>query len=41
MAEWIIPCNPDYFDVFGAFEKLGSVDWNQNTPGIEKGDRYA
>lgn len=38
MADWIIPCNPEFFDVFGAFEKLGSVDWTQSAPGIEKGD---
>ena len=38
MAAWIIPCNPKLFDVFGAFEKLGYVDWHQSTPGIEKGD---
>ncbi len=38
MADWIIPCNPVFFDVFGAFEKLGSVDWTQSAPGIEKDD---
>ena len=38
MADWIIPCNPEFFDVLGAFEKLGSVDWTQSAPGIEKGD---
>lgn len=29
-TEWIIACNPDKYDVIGAFQELGSIDWTQN-----------
>lgn len=38
MADWIIPCNPGYFDIFGALECLDSIDWRQTATSIEKGD---
>ena len=38
MADWIIPCNPEYYDIFSAFEKLNSVDWRQSTKSIVSGD---
>ena len=38
MANWIIPCNPKYFDVFGAYGKLKSIDWNQSAKSIDVGD---
>lgn len=38
MAEWIIPCNPQYFDIFRAFEKLETIDWRQTAKTIETGD---
>ena len=38
MADWIIPCNPEYYDIVGSFEKLDSVDWRQSTTGIMPGD---
>lgn len=38
MANWIIPCNPKYFDVFGAFGKLKTIDWNQSAKSIDVGD---
>ena len=38
MADWIIPCNPQYFDIFGAFEKLETIDWRQTAKTIEPGD---
>ena len=28
--EWIIPCDLDYYDAKGAFEKLKQVDWRQH-----------
>lgn len=30
-TEWIIPGNPDRFDIVDAFRKLGALDWVQNT----------
>lgn len=30
-TEWIIPGNPDRFDIVEAFRKLGALDWVQNT----------
>ena len=38
MASWIIPCNPKYYDVFGAFRTLNTVDWRQTAKSIEPGD---
>ena len=38
MADWIIPCNPDYYDIAGSFEKLDSVDWRQIATSIKPGD---
>ena len=38
MASWIIPCNPKYYDVFGAFRTLNTVDWRQTAISIEPGD---
>lgn len=29
-TEWIIACNPDKYDVIGAFHELGSIDWIQS-----------
>lgn len=26
---WVIPCNPKYYDIVGAFEKLDTIEWNQ------------
>lgn len=28
---WIIPCNPKYFDIVAAFDKLKVIEWNQTT----------
>ena len=38
MASWVIPCNPNYYDVFGAFRNLKTVDWRQVATSIEAGD---
>lgn len=38
MADWIVPCNPGYYDVFGAFDSLDTVDWRQTAKSIEPGD---
>lgn len=37
MTEWIIPCDPNAYDVFGAFAELKKVGWKQST-NIEPGD---
>ncbi len=38
MSNWIIPCNPKYYDAIGAFAKLPKVDWKQSTKNIAVGD---
>lgn len=35
--EWIIPSNPQYYDVQGAFERSDEIDWKQGK-GIKVGD---
>ena len=35
--EWIIPANPKYYDVIGAFGKSDVIDWKQGS-GINTGD---
>ena len=35
--EWLVPANPKYYDVVGAFEKSDTVDWKQGA-GIQVGD---
>ena len=35
--EWIIPANPKYYDIVGAFETADEIDWKQGA-GIKKGD---
>ena len=34
---WIVPANPKYYDVVGAFEKADEIDWKQGN-GIRVGD---
>ena len=29
--EWVIPCNPDKYDVVGAFKELAEIEWTQST----------
>ncbi len=38
MSNWIIPCNPRLFDVFGAYKKLKFIDWGQSAKNIVMGD---
>ena len=38
MASWVIPCNPKFYDAFGAFRNLETVDWRQVATSIEAGD---
>ena len=38
MANWLIPCNPTYYDVFSAFRTLKTVDWRQTAKNITAGD---
>ena len=35
--EWLIPANPKYYDIQGAFEQAKEIDWKQGK-GIKKGD---
>ncbi len=28
---WVIPCNPKYYDIVGAFSKLDVIEWSQST----------
>ena len=28
---WVIPCNPKYYDIVGAFSELDVIEWNQTT----------
>ena len=37
-SNWIIPCNPNFFDISGAFSTLRSLDWRQWAKSIEVGD---
>ena len=38
MDQWIIPCNPKYYDVVGAFNNLKRIDWKQSNRSISIGD---
>lgn len=38
MTEWIVPCNPKYYNVAGAFEKLKTIDWKQSNKNISVSD---
>lgn len=38
MADWIIPCNPQYYDVVGAFSNLSRIDWKQSAKNIDVND---
>ena len=35
--EWIVPANPKYYDIVGAFEEADEIDWKQGS-GIKAGD---
>ena len=35
MEDWIIPCNPETYDLFGAFDSLQTVDWRQRAKSME------
>ena len=38
MEQWIIPCNPKYYDVLNAFSVLKIIDWKQSNRSISIGD---
>ena len=38
MNEWIVPCNPKYYDIIGAFEKMNILDWKQSSKKIQPDD---
>ena len=38
MADWIIPCNPQYYDVVGAFSNLSRIGWKQSAKNIDVND---
>ncbi|MQS77154.1 HNH endonuclease, partial [Lactobacillus halodurans] len=29
-TQWVIPCNVQYYDVVGAFNKFNVIDWKQS-----------
>lgn len=29
-TQWVIPCNVQYYDVVGAFNKFNIIDWKQS-----------
>ena len=35
---YIVPCNPNCYDVYGAFESMGTVDWKQRLTSVTEGD---
>lgn len=35
---WIFPCNVEYYNVYGAFEKYNELYWKQNLVNIKVGD---
>lgn len=37
MSQWIISCNPKYYDVIGAFNTMDKINWKQST-NIKAGD---
>ena len=37
-ADWVIPCNLNYYDLFGACTHLPFIDWRQTVNNIEEGD---
>lgn len=38
VSNWIIPCNPKWFDIYGAFRCLKTIDWRQTVKSINPGD---
>ncbi len=36
-GDWIIPANPNYYDIIGAFEKTDTMDWKQPSS-VQVGD---
>ena len=36
-TQWVIPCNPAYYDICGVFNKLDKVEWKQST-NVNEGD---
>lgn len=38
MTEWLIPCNPEYYDIENAFNKLDKLDWKQSNKNIDVND---
>lgn len=38
MERWIIPCNPKYYNVVEAFNRLNRIDWKQSNKSIMAGD---
>lgn len=38
VTEWIVPCNPKYYNAEGAFSKLNKIDWKQSNKNIKVND---
>ena len=38
MTEWVIPCNPRFYDIESAFQNRTWIDWRQSAKNISPGD---
>lgn len=38
MKRWLIPCNPNYYDIDGAFNELKRIDYKQSAKKVNVGD---
>lgn len=38
MTEWIVPCNPNYYNIEGALKKFNIIDWKQSNKKIKVND---
>lgn len=38
MSAWLLPCNPQYYDIEGVYKNLKTVDWKQSLLKVEVGD---
>lgn len=36
--DFVIPCNPKYYDIAGAFKELKRIEWHQTCKNISVGD---
>jgi 5-methylcytosine-specific restriction protein A len=38
MSTWLLPCNPQYYNIDGVYKNLKTVDWKQSLVKVEVGD---